>query len=82
MLAFSILISLNAQNTDGFFTSNYTEYREDNEDVWGLEMPLLPRSHGALFDYQAYNETPLGNGLILLAGLGMVYCLRKKQHHV
>jgi len=64
--------------SDGFFTSNYSEYR-GAENEWGLEMPLLPGSHGYLDDYSCVEQAPLGNGLLLLGGLALAYGLRKKE---
>lgn len=60
--------SLFAQK-DGFFTSNYSEYREDNG--WGMEMPLLPGSHGYHGDFSC-EEVPLGNGLLLLVAFAVL----------
>lgn len=66
---------LNAQKTDGFFTTNYIEYREENVE-WG-DMPLLPNEHGTNLDYQAYKDVPTGSGLAILAALGLAYGIRK-----
>jgi hypothetical protein len=83
-LAFLLLVSsgcVYAQNngaTDGFFKSNYELYREDNVD-WG-EMPLLPKTHGYNFDYDASQPAPLGSGLLLLGAMGVGYlAIRKKD---
>ena len=77
IFALGLGMSLNAQN-DGFFTSSYSEYREDNE--WGIDMPLLPGSHGYLGDYDCITPVPVGNGVILLAGLGIAYASRRKRN--
>lgn len=62
-----------AQN-DAFFASSYSEYREvDNE--WG-NMPVLPSEHGGILDYTA---VPTGSGLLLLAGMGLAYGLKKRK---
>ena len=64
--------SLNAQS-DGFFASSYSEYR-DIENDWGLNMPLLPGSHGYIYDYSCVEqEAPLGNGLLILGALALGY---------
>ena len=54
--------------TDGFFTTNYQEYRE--MDQWG-NLPILPSSHGHGYDVAA--EAPLGSGLLMLLGMGLGY---------
>lgn len=61
--------NLNAQN-DGFFTSSYSDYREDE---WSSTMPSLPGYHGGLNDYQAVPETPIGSGLLILGALALGY---------
>ena len=64
--------SLNAQS-DGFFASSYSEYRSIEND-WGLNMPLLPGSHGYIDDYSCVEqEAPLGNGLLILGVLALGY---------
>lgn len=63
--------------SDAFFTSRYIEYREDN--AWGIDMPLLPGSHGYLGDYSCAEEVPLGSGLLVLGGLAFGYALRKRS---
>ena len=55
--------------TDGFFTTNYQEYRE--MDQWG-NLPVLPSSHGNDYDVAA-EEAPLGSGLLMLLGMGLGY---------
>ena len=64
MIISSIIIlgccNLFAQS-DGFFTSSYSEYR-DVENDWALNMPLLPGSHGYIDDYSCVEqEAPLGS---------------------
>lgn len=75
-LALGLGMGLNAQN-DGFFTSTYGEYRESEND-WGLDMPLLPGSHGYLDDYSCAEQAPLGSGIILLAGMALGYGIKRK----
>lgn len=63
---------LKAQS-DGFFASSYSEYRNIEND-WGLNMPLLPGSHGYIDDYSCVEqEAPLGNGLLILGALALGY---------
>lgn len=64
-------MGLNAQS-DGFFTYNNVD---DKRAEWGLE-PALPYAHG-LEGHQS--SAPIGSGLILLAGMGLGYALRKKK---
>lgn len=72
-------LNLNAQYnslSDGFFSSTYSEYRENK---WVGNMPLLPRTHGSELDYDA-EEVPIGSGLLILTGLGLGYAtLRRKD---
>lgn len=77
VFALGFVMNLNAQS-DGFFTSNYSEYREVEND-WGLNMPSLPSSHGYVDDYSCAEPAPLGNGLFILGGLALAYRLRKKE---
>ena len=75
LFALGLGMSLNAQS-DGFFTSSYSDYREES---WSSTMPSLPGFHGGLDDYQAIPETPIGSGLLLLVGLGITYASTKKK---
>ena len=75
IFALGLGMSLNAQS-DGFFTSSYSDYREEN---WSSTMPSLPGFHGGLDDYQSTPVAPLGSGLLLLAGLGITYASTKKK---
>lgn len=61
-------------SSDGFFSSNYQEYREENLE-WG-KMPMLPGQHGYGFDYSA---VPVGSGLLLLGAFGLGYAIRKRS---
>ena len=73
-------MSANAQfntntQTDGFFTSAAPSdgWRAD----YGTEdLPLLP---GAGF--QTDQSAPVGSGLLLLAGMGMAYALRRRNNN-
>ena len=70
-IALFAAVSANAQN-DGFFTSNYNQNRagEDWADAVGL-----PSAHGL----DESQTAPLGSGLLVLAGLGVAYAMRKKN---
>ena len=80
-LALCLSINLSAQfsnqySSDGFFSSNYSEFRE-GEGSFGT-MPLLP-GHNTLNDYDADpKQVPVGSGLLLLAGLGLGYASLRK----
>ena len=71
IFALGLGMSLNAQS-DGFFTYNNVD---EKRTEWGLE-PALPYAHG-LDGHQS--SAPLGNGLLLLAGLGITYASTKKK---
>lgn len=80
-LAIGFGMNLNAQigqsgKSDSFFSSNkYSEYRD--EIAMGT-MPLLP-GHNTTFDYDADPKpTPVGSGLLLLAGMGLAYGVKRK----
>ena len=81
VLALCFSMSLSAQfsqqnSSDGFFSSNYNEYR-DGDTGLGI-MPLLP-GHTTTFDYDADPKpTPVGSGLLLLAGMGLAYGVKRK----
>ena len=62
-------LSVNAQS-DGFFSTSYQEYGRGASN----ELPALPRA-GKDIDQSA----PVGSGLLLLAGMGAAYALRKKR---
>ena len=69
IFALGLGMSLNAQS-DGFFTSSYSDYREES---WSSTMPSLPGFHGGLDDYQSTPEAPLGSGLLVLGVLALGY---------
>ena len=59
------------QYSDGFFSSqSESGYQYRNID----NMPIVPGT-GYYYDQQA----PLGSGLLLLAGLGAAYAVRKRK---
>ena len=64
-------LSANAQS-DGFFTSNYNEFRENTNPMG--DMPAMI-GHGLEADQKA----PVGNGLLILGGLALAYGMRKKD---
>ena len=64
------LMNLNAQS-DGFFTYNNVEQNRTSE--WG-DMPAMI-GH----DSRTNMDAPVGSGLLLLAGMGLAYGIRKKS---
>ena len=73
-IALFAAVSANAQN-DGFFTSNYNyEQNRASTGAWDGVMPAMI-THGRTTNQSA----PLGSGLLVLAGLGVAYAMRKKN---
>ena len=73
-------LNVNAQNqgtqsSDGFFNSTLTDitYRSEEDQAAG-ELPLAPTR----FKF-VDQDAPLGSGLLLLAGMGAAYALRRKR---
>lgn len=65
--------AVNAQS-DGFFSQqSFVEYRTSNSNMY-TELPRLPE-HGLTTNQDA----PLGSGLLLLAGLGLAYGMKKRS---
>ena len=81
VLSMVLTLGLNAQvgsysfsSSDGFFNSNATEDIENREvSSWG-EMPRI-FGHGL----ETNQNAPLGSGLLLLAGMGLAYGVRRKM---
>lgn len=93
LIAISIIaalsVSAGAQNgfTDGFFSTDYSNYEDLNrDDVFRAEdiMPLFPERIGGDNGtpwHQDADPAPLGSGLLLLAGMGLAYGIRKKKNN-
>ena len=64
--------SYNFSSSDGFFNSRATEDIENREDQWGD----MPRIFGHGLDKN--QNAPLGSGLLLLAGMGLAYGIKRK----
>lgn len=62
--------------SDGFFTSSYTEFRATEND-WEIDMPALPGQHGVNYDFAA--EAPLGSGLLLLSAFAILRLKAKDE---
>ena len=75
-------LSANAQS-DGFFSSSYTYDENRNApDADGWELFNMPSiiGHGYIVDQNADPDpAPVGSGLLILAGLGVAYAMRKKN---
>ena len=61
--------------SDGFFRYN-DEFRKINNDEY--ELILLPKTHGLDYNYPADNVS-IGQGLLLLSALGVLYVIKKRQ---
>jgi LPXTG-motif cell wall-anchored protein len=70
-LVLTLCLSASAQS-DGFFASTYQEYGKESRA--GAATPGLP---GVGTDQD--QSAPLGSGLLLLAGMGAAYALRRKN---
>ena len=80
ILAIALFAAVNAHaQKDGFFTYNSFEDQNRQENVygdgtgWGTMPTLL--GHG----YKTDQTAPVGSGLLLLAGMGLAYGMRKKS---
>ena len=70
-IAMFVALGLSASaQSDGFFTSNYSEFRDNPMG----DMPAMI-GHGYSMDQTA----PVGNGLLILGGLALAYGMRKKN---
>lgn len=72
-LVLTLGLSVNAQS-DGFFKSTYQDANEEARTGTVGATPGLP-GYGGNEDVDA----PLGSGLLLLAGMGAAYALRRKN---
>lgn len=70
----------NDSKNDAYFSSNFSEFRQgtSSSESWINEMPML-LGH-AYETNQSADNAPLGSGLLLLAGLGITYGVRKKHN--
>lgn len=75
ILILGLNICTNAQS-DGFFSYD-NRCREDDDSEWN-ELIMLPPDHGLDYNYPA-NNAPLGMGLLIMTGMGIVYLTRKKD---
>lgn len=63
--------------SDAFFSYN-NSYREDDDSEWN-ELIMLPPSHGLDYNYPA-ESVPISTGLLLMAGMGIVYAKCRKDN--
>ena len=73
VIALGFGLNLSAQS-DGFFTSSYSNYEQNREANPMGDMPALI-GHG----FGADQSAPIGSGLLLLGGMALAYGLRKKN---
>lgn len=69
-------LGANAQS-DGFFTSTYNEYsrtKSNQSEISGIT-PRLPE-----FGATTNTDAPVGSGLLLLAGMGLAYAVKRKKY--
>lgn len=78
-IAMFVALGLSASaQSDGFFASNYSEYREGGST--DSPMGTMPSIFGHnLTGDQNAEETPVGSGLLLLGGMALAYGMRKKD---
>ena len=72
-LVLTLGLSVNAQS-DGFFKSTYQDANEEARTGTGRAVPGIPGFGG-----EGDQSAPLGSGLLLLAGMGAAYALRRKN---
>lgn len=67
----------NDSKSDRFFTSNFSEFREGTSttESWGSEMPTIV-GHAL----NSNQDAALGSGLLVLAGMGLAYGLKKRKN--
>ena len=63
---------------DGFFSATEQTSAREESDGQGLFTPMLP-GRDVFENQDGDNPTPVGSGLLLLAGMGAVYALRKSK---
>ena len=72
-LVLTLGLSVNAQS-DGFFKSTYQDANEEARTGTGRALPGVPGFGG-----EEDKPAPLGSGLLLLAGMGAAYALRRRR---
>ncbi len=76
-LVTTMCLSVNAQNSsDGFFSTSTpsTSYRDGSATEGGF-FPVAPTQN----TFSDQSAAPVGSGLLLLAGMGLAYAMRRKQ---
>lgn len=76
ILTIGFNVCINAQS-DVFFLYQY-EYREEKDSEWD-QLIMLPPSHGLDYNYPA-ESVPISTGLLLMAGMGIVYAKCRKDN--
>ena len=71
---FALIFGLNlSAQSDGFFSYNNVDEKRTTSE-WG-SVPMLPASHNLESDMNA----PVGNGIAILAMLGLAYGVKKRK---
>lgn len=76
ILTIGFNVCINAQS-DVFFSYQY-EYREEKDSEWD-QLIMLPPSHGLDYNYPA-ESVPISTGLLLMAGMGIVYAKCRRDN--
>ena len=76
-LSLVLTLGLGASAQDGFFA--YGDAENQNRESGNFsEMPALPL-RGQFTDQSAHHDAPVGSGLLILAGLGLAYGLKRRK---
>ena len=76
LVTLSLILTLGlgaSAQSDAFFS--YNDVNDQNRQSYGGDMPALPM-RGQNTDQNA----PIGSGLLILAGLGAAYALKRKNN--
>ena len=76
LIAFALLSNNVLQAQDAFFSYSVND---DNREGSGINNRIVVPSSHELIGNQNADPAPLGSGLLVLAGLGTLYAIRKKN---
>ena len=84
VFALGFAMNVNAQfmensktSSDGIFTPSYNKLREGTGSNVEEMMGIMPELFG--HDLDTNQSAPLGSGLLLLAGMGLAYGIKKNK---